>query len=159
MEIFARTCGFASTRSRSDCPHCANDISDISDLAVHLLKRFVPTLRPDDIPFSPEALEILEAHDWHGNVRELANVIEHATILCDHWPITAEHLPGRFTAIPAHGRTKGTQLTMREIEIQAIYESIDRHDGSKPKAANELGISLKTLYNKINQAENLEKSA
>ena len=140
-------------------PPLRERISDIADLAAHLLKRFVPTLRPDDIPFSPEALEILESYDWHGNVRELANAIEHATILCDGLPITAEHLPGRFTASPTHGKTKGAQLTMREIEIQAIYESIDRHDGSKPKAAEELGISLKTLYNKLNQAENLEKSA
>ena len=140
-------------------PPLRERIGDISDLAVHLLKRFVPALRSDDIPFSPEALEILESHDWHGNVRELANVIEHATILCDRLPITADHLPGRFTASPSRGRPKSAQLTMREIEFQAIYEAIDRNEGSKPKAAEELGISLKTLYNKLNQAEHLEKSA
>ncbi len=50
-------------------------------------------------------------------------------------------------------------MTMREIEIQAIHAALDRNKGSKPKAADELGVSLKTLYNKLNQADNLEKSA
>jgi two-component system NtrC family response regulator len=44
-------------------------------------------------------------------------------------------------------------MTLREIEMQAIYAAIERNDGSKPKAAEELGVSLKTLYNKLNQAD------
>jgi two-component system NtrC family response regulator len=50
-------------------------------------------------------------------------------------------------------------LTLREIEMQAICESLERNDGNKPKAAEELGVSLKTLYNKLNQVNTLEKSA
>ena len=50
-------------------------------------------------------------------------------------------------------------MTLRELEMQAIHESLDRHEGNKPAAAEELGVSLKTLYNKLNQAEALEKSA
>ena len=46
-----------------------------------------------------------------------------------------------------------------KLEMQAIYEALDRHEGNKPKAAVELGISLKTLYNKLNQESALEKSA
>ncbi len=41
--------------------------------------------------------------------------------------------------------------------MQAIHEALDRHDGNKPKAAEELGISLKTLYNKLNQAAAMEQ--
>ena len=41
-------------------------------------------------------------------------------------------------------------MTLRELEMEAIYESMERHDGAKPKVADELGISLKTLYNKLN---------
>ena len=50
-------------------------------------------------------------------------------------------------------------MTLREIELQAIYAAVERHDGNKPKAAEELGISLKTLYNKLNQAELNDKAA
>jgi two-component system NtrC family response regulator len=49
--------------------------------------------------------------------------------------------------------------TLRELEMQAIHDALDRHTGNKPKAAEELGISLKTLYNKLNQATALSKSA
>ena len=50
-------------------------------------------------------------------------------------------------------------MTLRDLEMQAIHESLDRHDGNKPAVAEELGVSLKTLYNKLNQASSLEKSA
>ncbi len=136
-------------------------IDDIPPLAKHLLGRFIPSLRRGDMAFSPEALQILTLHHWPGNVRELANVIEHATILCDQLPITPDHLPHRFTSRPAEPsrpRALG-RLTMREIELEAIHAALDRNGGSKPKAADELGISLKTLYNKLHQAEALDKSA
>jgi two-component system NtrC family response regulator len=56
-------------------------------------------------------------------------------------------------------RPIGPARTLREIELQAIAEALQRHGGNKAKAAEELGISLKTLYNKLNQAAELEKSA
>ena len=134
---------------------------DVSLLARHLITRFRPNTRPHEELFTPEALAELERHIWPGNVRELANVIEHALILCDEGPISPEHLPRKFTSrrlrAAGHGNTTGRPL--REIEMQAIHEALDRHHGSKPKAAEELGISLKTLYNKLNQAASLEKSA
>ena len=49
--------------------------------------------------------------------------------------------------------------TLRDMEMQAIYDALDRSGGNKPKAAEQLGISLKTLYNKLNQAVAVQKSA
>jgi two-component system NtrC family response regulator len=142
-----------------DLPALRHRRDDIPALAEYLLRRHMNVLPREEILFSPEALDILTAHQWHGNVRELANVVEHATILCDQLPITPDHLPGRFTETSPRSRPRYGRLTMREIELEAICAAVEHHGGSKPKAAEELQISLKTLYNKLNQAENLGKSA
>jgi two-component system NtrC family response regulator len=115
----------------------------------------------EDQIFTPEALTSLTRHTWPGNVRELANVIEHAMILCDGKPITPEHLPRRFDSrrIPSRTSQPTGPCSLRELEMRAIHEALDRHHGNKPRAAEELGISLKTLYNKLNQAASLSKSA
>jgi two-component system NtrC family response regulator len=142
-------------------PPLRERLRDVGLLGRHLAARFGAPTRPDDEVFTPEALEALQSHTWPGNVRELANVIEHAMILCEGQPIAPEHLPRRF----ASRQTTTLQLkptppcTLRELEMQAIHDALDRHDGSKPKAAEELGISLKTLYNKLNQAASLSRSA
>jgi DNA-binding NtrC family response regulator len=137
-------------------------VSDIPALAAHLFRRFRPGATDTaERLFTREALEALQTCPWPGNVRELANVIEHATILADEPPITIDHLPDRLagrrsTRLP---RRPLAPNTLRELEAHAIDEALERHQGNKPAAAEELGISLKTLYNKINQASNLEKSA
>ncbi len=139
-------------------------LDDIPELAQHLLKRFRSHVRSSDKLFTPEAMEKLQSHDWPGNVRELANVIEHASILCDELPIGLEHLPDRFGARrlridPAAASQTVGPITLRDLEMQAIYQSLERNGGNKPKTAEELGISLKTLYNKLNQSQNLERTA
>lgn len=134
---------------------------DIPQLATHLFHRFCKTATSDDAIFSVDAMQSLCDHVWPGNVRELANVIEHATILCDEVPILPEHLPRRFgqRGLSSQALRAIGPRSLRDLELQAIHESLERHDNSKPKAAEELGISLKTLYNKINAATTVGKSA
>jgi len=159
-------------------PPLRERVEDIPLLARSLAERFgsshVPRAADNEI-FSPETLDALMDHSWPGNVRELANVIEHAMILCDALPIRPEHLPRRFierraaaATSPSAPRKQSTPvfhpagagtLNLRDLEIQAIHEALDRHQGNKPKAAEELGISIKTLYNKLNQAAGLSKTA
>jgi DNA-binding NtrC family response regulator len=140
-------------------PPLRHRAADIPDLAAHLLRRFRPgTAGTMDQLFTADALEILQACPWPGNVRELANVIEHATILADQLPITVDHLPDRLIS-PRIVRAPRRPPSLRELEAQAIDEALERHQGNKPAAAEELGISLKTLYNKLSQTANLEKSA
>ncbi|MGI9455132.1 MAG: sigma-54-dependent transcriptional regulator [Aeoliella sp.] len=142
-------------------PPLRERVEDIPQLASHLLRRFRPGGNGLDHDLSGDAIEALQAHVWPGNVRELANVIEHATILCDSGPIAAEHLPQHFNRRQLIGAAKLQfgATSLRDLEMEAIHQSLDRHGGSKPKAAEELGISLKTLYNKLNQESSLEKSA
>src|SRR6476659_5918277 len=142
-------------------PPLRDRVDDIPELAEHLLSRFRGKARGANRHLAEDAIATLKSHVWPGNVRELANVIEHATILCDDGPITAAHLPSHFNRRQLTGAaaTNPGPISLRDLEMQAIYQALERNGGSKPKAADELGISLKTLYNKLNQAVDLEKSA
>jgi two-component system NtrC family response regulator len=126
-----------------------------------LLTRFRGKPSPGTRQIAEDALPALKSHIWPGNVRELANVLEHATILCDAGPITSAHLPPHFDRRQLTGAAANHPgpISLRDLEMQAIYQALERHAGNKPKAADELGISLKTLYNKLNQASDLEKTA
>lgn len=132
--------------------------SDIPELSQFLLARHLkrPSV-PDDL-LSPEAIEVLMNHEWSGNVRELANALEHAVILSDAGTILPEHLPasiGKASVKSGGGSLSVFALdqpkTLREIEMDVIYHVLDKHSGDKPKTAGELGVALKTLYNKLNQ--------
>jgi two-component system NtrC family response regulator len=156
-------------------PALRERIEDVPALARHLLARYPRftkklnalsargDLGGENDQIAEDAIGALCGHVWPGNVRELANVIEHATILCDEGPIRGEHMPHRFDARQLVGaaRRKRGPMTLRELEAEAIQNALERCDGSKPKAAEELGVSLKTLYNRLNQAQvsNLERSA
>jgi len=158
-------------------PPLRERMEDIPLLAQHLAARFNPNFRNVEEVFSPEASSALAAYSWPGNVRELANCVEHALILCDRLPIGVEHLPGRFLAAPGRAGIAGGSdppgrvpagvrneasfvgLTLRELEMRAIYDALDHCGGNKSRAAEMLGISLKTLYNKLNQSSPLQKSA
>ncbi len=133
-------------------------IDDIPELAEHLYRRFRPGIRAMEGLFTPPAIQLLKTHTWPGNVRELANVIEHATILCDAPPISAEHLPRSFNARGVRMPDLGP-VSLRDLEMHAILQALGRHDGNKAVAAEELGVSLKTLYNKLNQAQEAERKA
>ena len=142
-------------------PPLRERVDDIPVLARHLALRFRPSIRPGDEVFTPEAMSLLSEHCWPGNVRELANVIEHAMILCERLPVSLEHLPQRFGTRRLRSAAPGAAggHALADLEMRAIHEALDRARGNKPKAAEDLGISLKTLYNKLNQAASLEKTA
>ena len=144
---------------------------DIPDLARHLLAR-AARRSADQVAelLSPEAIDALLEHEWPGNVRELANVMEHAYIIAGGEKITAEHLPHQIrpgpagaatlSIAPAPGAAAGAGArTLREIEMEHVLRVLQKHDGNKPAAAAELGISLKTLYNKLNQLQEERKAA
>jgi len=139
--------------------------ADIPVLVDHFVRRSRPHAAPQQAVADESALAALAAHAWPGNVRELANVVEHALVLCDDLPLALDHLPVRFGGLrPAEPRplqsvdTGGDRPggparpeSLRELEIRAILEGLERNKGNKVRTAEELGISLKTLYNKLHQ--------
>jgi len=101
----------------------------------------------------PEALKSLERYPWPGNIRELRNVIERATILAEGDFIERKHLPATVTAAGGTLRTltlsPGT--TVEEAERRLILLTLEHTGNNKTRAAEILGISLKTLHNKLNR--------
>lgn len=138
-------------------PPLRQRLEDMPQLADFLVRRFRSGLPATAETLTPAAIEVLQSHTWPGNVRELANVIERATILCDQLPLQPEHLPQRF-ATPHRLKALGP-MTLRDLELQAIHEALDRTNGNKQRAAEELGVSVKTLYNKLNEMNEEKKSA
>jgi DNA-binding NtrC family response regulator len=90
-------------------------------------------------------------------VRELANAIEHAVILSDGQCIKPEDLPNSVSRRTDLGNKPflvtnfPRPLSLREIEEEVILQTLEKYSGDKPAVAEELGIALKTLYNKLNQ--------
>ena len=102
--------------------------------------------------FTREALACLRRHGWPGNVRELKNAIHRATILTDK-DIEPEHLPLAESAVPECGNDATLRVAIgtpiAEVERRLILATLAENGGNKERAARTLGISLKTLYNKL----------
>jgi DNA-binding NtrC family response regulator len=114
--------------------------------------------------FTGEALEWLQRQPWPGNVRELKNVVQHAFIMAEK-DITMDCFPKPQVAAPQprSGINGGLNITIGstpidEAERQLIYATLKHYNGDKPKAAEALGISLKTLYNRLKQYEDENRS-
>jgi DNA-binding NtrC family response regulator len=100
---------------------------------------------------TPEVDKVLERHAWPGNVRELRNVIQRAVVLCGTGAIAPEHLPDNVlrTTEPSRPATTGSVVPIREMERELILRALQEMNQDKRRAAALLGISLKTLYNKL----------
>ena len=100
--------------------------------------------------FQAAALERLGAHSWPGNVRELKNVVHRAFIVADA-DIDASCLPPGIGAArePRAGGEAEVGLSIEEARRRLILGTLERCGGNKRKAAELLGISLKTLYNRL----------
>ena len=98
-----------------------------------------------------EAEKELERYHWPGNVRELRNVVQRAVVLSGSGLIGVEHLPDNVLrgAAPAPAAGGGSVTPIREMERDAILRALEETGQDKRRAAQLLGISLKTLYNKL----------
>ncbi|MEX1024175.1 MAG: sigma-54 dependent transcriptional regulator [Planctomycetota bacterium] len=123
--------------------------ADLDVLAQHFLDLFGKVAEAPK-RFSPEALVMLRSHSWPGNVRELRNVVERAYILGDE-VISPECilLDGRTVASADGALDVRVGMSVEEVEKRLILATLEEAGGHKPSAATTLGISLKTLYNRL----------
>jgi two-component system response regulator HydG len=135
---------------------------DIAALARHFLAEFARE-QGEEKRFSTPALTALAAHSWPGNVRELRNVVHQASILAGD-EVGEEHLPEavRATSTPdapaaptasaaGQGLVLELPIALAEAERLLVLATLERFDGDKSRAATTLGISLKTLYNRLRE--------
>jgi DNA-binding NtrC family response regulator len=108
---------------------------------------------------APAVLERFQQHDWPGNVRELRNALERAVILAGEGTVTMAHLPAGFAARPGTAAPESLPdavlfrvgTTVGEAEKGLILKTLEHTRDNKTRAAEILGISLKTLHNKLKE--------
>lgn len=125
-------------------PPLRNRIGDAALLAQHFKDSFSAKEGRSGLHFSSQALAMIEAHTWPGNVREMENCIKRAVIMADGPQITAEDLGlGSSDAVEE-------PINLRQIrdeaEYGAVVKALARSDGNIAKAAELLGVSRPTLY-------------
>lgn len=136
-----------------ELPPLRQHMSDLMLLTDEFLHSFNQRNNKDVHAFSPECLDLMKTYHWPGNVRELRNMVERAVILCKGDTVELQHLP-RHMFFPATGGDEdAVQLgkPLHEIEKEIIFKTLEKTNNNKTKAAQILGISLKTLHNKLNK--------
>jgi DNA-binding NtrC family response regulator len=130
---------------------------DIPLLVEHML-RDVNTKHGKSVRgIGAEVMDIFMGHTWPGNIRELRNILERATIMCEKDLITRANLPGEFGKTAAKGPSDLSTIkfpvgtTVDAMERELILQTLGATGNNKTRAAELLGISLKTLHNKLKE--------
>ncbi len=165
-------------------PPLRDRVGDVEVLATHFLEKFSREHGIKSSGFSDAGMKSLLAHNWPGNVRELQNVVERAAILAEEGnPIGPEIMGGipvvqaapTPTSIPSAVDTPADLpaatpiansegvVTLHELEKRAIFDALEKTNGNRTQAADLLGISIRTLRNKLaeyrGQASDKEEAA
>jgi DNA-binding NtrC family response regulator len=108
-----------------------------------------------------EAMQSMTNYDWPGNIRELQNVCERLQILCEGHTIMINDIPENIRNPETKDETAeyDPTITLSELEKRYILKALVHFDGNKTQAANALGITIKTLYNKLHEYGEFEKFA
>ncbi len=144
-----------------ELPPLRQRIEDIEPLVKHFVRELGGHTRNRVTGVDHDCLEAFKAFPWPGNVRQLRNVIERAMILSNGPLITVADLGPEFR--PAGRRDLGFQVrvgsSLDDVERTLIYKTVEFTGGNKTRAAEILGVSIKTLYNRLERYEAREKES
>jgi transcriptional regulator with PAS, ATPase and Fis domain len=135
-------------------------IDDIQTLAEHFIEKHSKGLNKNISHIANETVELLKKYRWPGNVRELENIIERATLICQENTLLPSHLFFDEEEIQIEKTQPLAKFrgTIYDMEKELIAKTLEEVNGNKTKAADSLGISIRTLRNKLasykNPAEN-----
>jgi two-component system response regulator HydG len=142
-----------------DLPPLRERQEDVPLLAEAFLRELAADRRRDIGGFDDGAIELLEKYSWPGNVRELRNVIERAVLFCRGPVVTVAELPPnlrggtRLTVVGEPAQVMPIQEAVERAETEAIRSALTATQGRRTEAADLLGISRKTLWEKIKHLE------
>ena len=128
---------------------------DIPVLAEYFLNRYATLFDKKSLRFTASALGALENASWQGNVRHLENAVARGVLLAQGQVIHAQNLLGETSAASLTSTqpppTQGQPVTLREMEQRLIFQTLDETAGNRTHAAKLLGISVRTLRNKLHE--------
>jgi two-component system response regulator PilR (NtrC family) len=142
-----------------DLPSLSERKEDIPLLCQHFLEVYKKHMGRPIQGFTNEAMSVLMQYQWKGEVRELENVVERAVIFCDKELISLEHLPDYFRQVASQHSTiaPGGHQTLRDavkaFERTYIEQVLAQNDRNKEATAQALGVSLSSLYRKMEELE------
>ncbi len=128
-------------------PPLRDRLDDIPLFIGHCLKTNGEKLNKGDLSIEQEAVDLMLQYSYPGNIRELENIMERAAILCDTNIIRTSDLE----ILAPSKKTKQVRGTLAEIEKEVVIETLERWQGNRTKASEELGITRMTLINKIKE--------
>ncbi|MBI1984310.1 MAG: sigma-54-dependent Fis family transcriptional regulator [Acidobacteria bacterium] len=147
---------------RTAIPPLRERLEDLEDLTVGLLEDLNRKHNRAIKAVAPDVLEQFRHYSWPGNVRELRNTLERAVVTCGGEFLTRKDLSPEFGRGAPAGADDGLRLhsgmTVEEAERRLIYETLATTNNNKTRAAELLGISLKTLHNKLKEYETQPQS-
>ena len=119
---------------------------DIPLLVEHFIEIFNQKMKKNINNISDDVYKIFMNYEWPGNIRELRNAIEHSFVVCNKTVITAEELPNELREIKTT-----PSMDEKSNEYNTILQALEKTHWNKTNAANLLGISRRTIYNKIKE--------
>ncbi len=136
-----------------DVPPLRERKDDIPLITDYHLNKFVDIHNKQIKGISKDAMKIIKAYDWPGNIRELMNCIESAVVMSLGDQLTVESLPSFIQMKTKRSLPDKNSDNLFEIEKQAILDAMNKTGGKKTEAARILKIGLRTLYRKLKQYE------
>jgi two-component system NtrC family response regulator/two-component system response regulator HydG len=126
---------------------------DIPLLVRHFLEALCESAGRPKLSLDPELMRFLERHPWPGNVRQLRNCLESMVVLARNETLTMDDLPATVddTNLPTSDLEIPTHTSLEELERAAVEQTLERCEGNRTHAAEELGISVRTLQRRLKE--------